>query len=149
MNFIIICFFNVYVSTIYLKPKQYRFNSSPSLVWGYNIPWGFSWTTQLQPVDYSSGFVYFILNINNKAVFGILSYDNPISSSSLIYTSTEVWAWVSFIYSLSNNRFIIGFQDLTYSYIKIYNSGSSFSNYVLQTSIKIFGIAQSSLHSSM
>ena len=81
-------------------------------------------------------------------MFGKIKYSSPTSGDSLIYTSTENWDWVSFIYYLSNSKFIIGFQYSTNSYVKIYSSGSSFSNYVLIASVKIYGLAQSSLHSS-
>ena len=117
-----------------------------TLQWGYSIPWG-SCADQLQPVDSTSSNVYLLLNINNKAVFGTVNSTNGSWLTSA-FVSTESWTWISFI-KLTTTYTVLGFQDSTLSYFKVYYGSSGFSTYVLTSAIKLYGLAQSSVYSSV
>ena len=117
-----------------------------TLQWGYNIPWG-SCANQLQPADSNSTFVYLLLNINNKAVFGTVNSTNGSWLTSA-FVSTESWTWVSFI-KFASTYTVLGFQSSTTSYVKVYYSSSGFATYVLTSTIKLYGLAQNSIYSTV
>ena len=117
-----------------------------TLQWGHNISW-VSCANQLQPAYSISDYVYLLLNINNQAVFGTINTTDG-SSFTNVYVSSETWTWVSFVKSASS-YVVIGFQDSSTSYIKIYYYGGVFATYVLTSSIKLFAFAKNNIYSSV
>ena len=114
-----------------------------TFIWGHNISWG-SCANQLQPADSISDYIYLLLNINNKAVFATINTDDG-SWLTNVYVSTESWTWVSFI-KFSYPYKVIGFQDSTNSYVKVYN-GNTFSTYILSPTIKLYGFTNTIIYS--
>ena len=86
-----------------------------------------------------------VININNQAAFGVAKTDDGSWLAS-IYVSTESWTWVSFI-KLAYLYIVIGFQDSTYSYIKVYYYGGKFASYQLTSSIKLYAFAKNKVYS--
>ena len=110
-----------------------------TLQWGHNVTW-VSCENQLQPVDSYLETIYILFNINHTAVFGLVNSTN--GKYIVVYKFTESWTWASFI-KLESTNIVLGFQDSTSSYVKIYNYTGIVATYILKPTIKLYGIANS------